>query len=63
MGLVILGPVLSAHAAPGVDMIQIATLAALDTACAMYSLKFVCSFAMFASLFNFFCILLLSLPL
>ena len=39
MGLHILGPTFSALVASAVDMVQIATLAALANACAMYSLN------------------------
>ena len=41
MGPLILGPTLSALAALDTDMVWIAALAALATACAMYSSEFV----------------------
>ena len=62
-GPYVLGPVFSAPAAPAVDMVWIATLAALVTACARYLLEFVYSFVIFAFWFACFYILLLSLPL
>ena len=41
MGPLILGPTFSALAVPAPDMVWIAALAALATACVMYSLVFV----------------------
>ena len=52
MGPLILGPTFSALAVPAMDMVWIATLTALATACAMYSLVLVCSLAILASLYD-----------
>ena len=54
MGLLNIGPAFSALAVPAMDMVWITTLAALATACVMYSLVFVCSPAFFASFFDCF---------
>ena len=62
MGPLILGPMFSVLAVLAVVMVSIATRAALATACAIYSFKYVCSFAI---LFDCYCILLhlLRLPI
>ena len=62
MDPLILGPMFSVLAVPATDMFCIVTLAVLTTVCAIYSLEFVCSFAIFASLSDCYCILLSSLP-
>ena len=62
VGLLTLGPTFSVLGVPVMDMICIATLAALVTVYAKFSLEFVCSFAISASLSDCYCILVLSLP-
>ena len=44
MYMLILGPAFSVLAVPAAAMVWIATLDVLHTACAMYSLVFICSF-------------------
>ena len=59
MGPLILGPLFSALAVPAVDMVWIATFAASATGCVMYSLAFVCSFAILLLCLISFCVLFL----
>ena len=61
MGPLILGPTVSALAVPATDMVRITTLTASATACAVYSLVFVCSLAILLLCLTGFCFLLVSL--
>ena len=62
MGLLILHPTFSVLAVPAMHMVCNATLAALATACAVYSLEFVCFLTILDSFSDCYCILLSSLP-
>ena len=62
MGLMNLGSLFPALAVPARDIIWIATLAALSTACVMSSIIFICLLAMLLLCLTGFCVLLLTLP-
>ena len=49
MSPLILDPAFSVLAVLAADMVCIATVVALATACAIYALEFVCSFSVFTS--------------
>ena len=63
IGLLILGPMFSAVAVLAMDMVWISAFAASATACAIYSLVFVCLLAILLLCLTGFCVLLSCLPL